>query len=231
MRLEFPTLKRITMAKKKALQIRDRIKDFRRVKASDLKPSPHNWRKHTDKQKSVIAAVLERIGFAGAELTRELPDGSLELIDGHARAEIAGDTVIPVLVTDLTESEAKEVLATFDAIGSMAETDEDLLQSLVDELTFEEDPINELLESLLPEIPTEELIVDEKSANEFSRIIIDGLKIDVPWDQMAAWSKKIRRTAGLSDSEFKALILKKLGIDKHAIPKKTSTKSTNPPAK
>jgi hypothetical protein len=29
------------------MKIKDRIKDFRRVKASELKPNPKNWRKHS----------------------------------------------------------------------------------------------------------------------------------------------------------------------------------------
>jgi len=34
-----------------------------------------------------MRAILTEIGYAGAALARELPDGSLELIDGHLRSE------------------------------------------------------------------------------------------------------------------------------------------------
>jgi len=33
------------------MKIRDRIKDFRRVKASEIFASPHNWRTHPQAQR------------------------------------------------------------------------------------------------------------------------------------------------------------------------------------
>ena len=113
------------------MKIRDRIKELRRVKASDLHPNPRNWRTHPKQQLDAIRGILAEVGFAGAELARELPDGSLQLIDGHARAEIAGDAEVPVLVLDVTESEADKILATYDPIGAMAEADAVRLEELL----------------------------------------------------------------------------------------------------
>jgi hypothetical protein len=64
--------------------IRDRIKSLRRVKASDLKPNPRNWRQHPDTQRTALSAVLEEVGYADALLARELPDGSLDERDKNA---------------------------------------------------------------------------------------------------------------------------------------------------
>jgi len=69
------------------MHIRDRIKDFRRVSASLLCPNPKNWRTHNTRQRNVLKGILAEIGYADALLARELPDGSLQLIDGHLRAE------------------------------------------------------------------------------------------------------------------------------------------------
>lgn len=113
------------------MRIRDRIKELRRVPASDLRPSPRNWRTHPAAQLDALRAVLAEVGFAGAELARELPDGSLELIDGHARAEIAGDSPVPVLVLDVDEAEAAKILATFDPLGAMAEANAAKLDELL----------------------------------------------------------------------------------------------------
>src|SRR5262245_1231686 len=104
------------------MNIRDRIKELRRVPASTIQPSPHNWREHPKAQREALAAVLEEIGFAGAILARERPDGTLEAIDGHLRLEEMDTAEVPVLVTDLTEAESKTVLATFDPIGALATT-------------------------------------------------------------------------------------------------------------
>ena len=87
-------------------QIRDRIKEFRRVPAKELMPNPKNWRRHPAAQQKAMTAVLKEIGFAGAVLAREAEDGSLVLIDGHLRAGTATESEIPVLVLDVTEAEA-----------------------------------------------------------------------------------------------------------------------------
>jgi len=57
------------------MKIRDRIKDFRRVKASELAPSQKNWRTHPKAQREALQGVLAEIGFAGAVLARETPAG------------------------------------------------------------------------------------------------------------------------------------------------------------
>lgn len=119
---------------KPTVNIKDRVVDFRRVPASALLPNPKNWRVHNDAQRRIFREMLDRIGFAGAELTRELPDGRLMLIDGHMRQEELGDTPLPVLVTDLSEQEADALLATFDPLGRLAGTDTDAAASLIESL-------------------------------------------------------------------------------------------------
>jgi hypothetical protein len=130
------------------MKIRDRIKELRRVKASELHPNPKNWRTHPKQQLDAIRGILAEVGFAGAELARELPDGSLQLIDGHARAEIAGDAEIPVLILDVTESEADKILATFDPLGAMAEADAGKLDELLREVQTGSEALAEMLADL-----------------------------------------------------------------------------------
>jgi hypothetical protein len=77
---------------------------------------------------------MSSIGFAGAELVRQLPDGRLMLIDGHMRQEELGDAPVPVLVTDLSEQEADALLATFDPLGRLAGTDQDAAAALIERL-------------------------------------------------------------------------------------------------
>lgn len=149
------------------LAIRDRVKDFRRVPASSLRPSKFNWRTHPENQKSALRAVLARIGFAGAELTRELPDGSLELIDGHARAEEMGDNLIPVLVTDLSEQEAKELLAVYDPIGDLATADAAKLEDLLTSIDLEAPALLQLCDELAAKhLPQEAAAKPEPGAGE-----------------------------------------------------------------
>ena len=44
------------------MSIRDRIKDFRRVPASELRQNPHNWRQHPQEQREALRGVLAEIG-------------------------------------------------------------------------------------------------------------------------------------------------------------------------
>jgi ParB-like chromosome segregation protein Spo0J len=125
--------------------MKDRIKEFRRVKASSLFANPSNWREHPAKQCEALKGILEDVGFAGAILCRELPDKSLEIIDGHLRKETLPDQELPCLITDLNEDEAKELLAVLDPIGAMATTNKEALQNLLDITTINSEALQDML--------------------------------------------------------------------------------------
>jgi hypothetical protein len=129
------------------MQIRDRIKELRRVKASELIPNPRNWRTHPQAQRDALRGVLAEVGIAGAVIARET-DAGLMLIDGHLRAETTGDTVIPVLVLDVNEAEADLILATHDPLGAMAEVDADKLEAVLSELNTANDALRDMLSQL-----------------------------------------------------------------------------------
>ena len=57
------------------MKILDRVKEYRKVRACDLVPHEKNWRTHPDFQSRALRDLLKEIGFAGAILARELPDG------------------------------------------------------------------------------------------------------------------------------------------------------------
>ena len=128
------------------MKIRDRIKELRRVKARDLRPNPRNWRTHPAPQVRALRALLNEIGYADALIARELPDGSLELIDGHLRAEdSAPDALLPVLVVDVNEEEADKLLATLDPLAAMAEVDSRRLKELLERVRSDDEAVQELL--------------------------------------------------------------------------------------
>jgi hypothetical protein len=118
-----------------AESIRDRIKELRRVRASELQEHPQNWRKHPAAQRNALAKLLGEIGFADAVLAYEPREGGpLTLIDGHLRRGLSKDAMIPVLVLDVNEMEAKKLLASVDIIASMAEANHEQLAALRQEL-------------------------------------------------------------------------------------------------
>jgi ParB-like chromosome segregation protein Spo0J len=146
------------------VQIRDRIKELRRVRASELRPNRRNWRTHPQAQRDALCGVLAEVGYADALLARELPDGTLELIDGHLRAETTPDAEVPVLVLDLDDAEAAKLLALHDPLAAMAETNDEALAELVANVETENAAVQALLEWMIqdPEPPVED-IVDEES--------------------------------------------------------------------
>ena len=112
------------------MKIRDRIKEFKRVATNELRPHPSNWRTHPDSQRDAFKSVLASIGIAGACIAFEPSDGlGLMLIDGHLRADELDKT--PVLVLDLNDDEAKQLLASFDTVGAMAGVDEERINELI----------------------------------------------------------------------------------------------------
>ncbi|TWT96763.1 hypothetical protein Pla108_25370 [Botrimarina colliarenosi] len=134
------------------MKIRDRVKELRRVRAGDLKPHPKNWRTHSRHQQSVLRGVLKEVGMAGALLARELPDGTLQLVDGHLRAETTPSAVVPVLVLDLSDEEAEKVLLTHDPLASLAGVDASRLGELLGRVETESQAVGEMLAKLAREI-------------------------------------------------------------------------------
>lgn len=135
----------------KNMIIQDRVKELRRVPASELKPNPRNWRTHPVAQRDALRGVLADVGFADAVVARELADGTLELVDGHLRAETMQDAAVPVLVVDLDDQEATKVLLTHDALATMVGVDQENLATLLDEAQFESEAVESMFAGMKPD--------------------------------------------------------------------------------
>lgn len=129
------------------MKVRDRIKEFRRVPAADLKANPRNWRKHPAAQSQALQGILNEVGYADALLARDTPDG-LVLIDGHLRAETTPDAVVPVLVLDVDEDEANKLLAVLDPLAAMAKTDVARFNELRQQIDVGNDALQQMLDGL-----------------------------------------------------------------------------------
>jgi hypothetical protein len=127
-----------------SVKIRDRIKELRRVKASELIAHPRNWRVHPKNQKEYLESVLKEIGYADALIAYE-SNGKLCLIDGHMRQEVTPDQEVPVLVLDVSEEEAEKILITHDPIAGYAQTDRKLLDEAIRSVSAGEENLQELI--------------------------------------------------------------------------------------
>ena len=158
------------------MAIRNRVLELRKVRAGDLLPDPRNWRRHPKSQRDALRTIWDRVGNADVLITRETPDG-LMLVDGHLRADLEPNAVIPVVVTDLDEDEAGEVLATLDPIAAMAESDTDALKALVDGMADRADVdladlIHDMHEIDIGVVPDfEPVSIDEQSLLDRNRLI------------------------------------------------------------
>jgi hypothetical protein len=129
--------------------IRDRIKDFRRVPAAELKANPLNLRAHPPSQRQAIAESLQLIGIADCLIAYAAPrhQGKLTLIDGHERLE--GHALDwPVLILDVTDQEADLLLALLHPIAAMAAPDPAQASQLLAQLQAGMPSLDGLLDDL-----------------------------------------------------------------------------------
>ncbi len=129
---------------------RDRIVELVRVGAEDIEPDPRNHRRHGKGQRSALEAVLRDVGLAGAAIGVRR-SGRIRLIDGHLRREILVGQQIPVLIVDLNDTEAAELLLTFDAVGDLATTDKEALARLAADVRSTEAVIQKMVTDLTKE--------------------------------------------------------------------------------
>ena len=121
---------------------RSRVVRLQMLPADELEGHDRNWRRHPDAQVEAIAASVDHLGWAMPIVAHERADGSLRIIDGHARATMAGSAVVPVAVTDLDDEEADQLLALGHPISDLADVDwstfadlrDDVLAGLPDDL-------------------------------------------------------------------------------------------------
>ena len=136
------------MAKSKS-QVKQRVKELRWVRAADLAPHESNWRQHPPYQRAALQAMLDDVGIANAVIAYESSEGRLTLIDGHLRRDMLPDAVLPVLVLDVDETEARKLLLTLDPLAAMAQPDMDVLMSLLQQTEFQDQAVKDMLEALV----------------------------------------------------------------------------------
>lgn len=110
---------------------RNRIAEIRTVTAAELRANPLNWRRHPQRQADALRGVLSEVGIAAPLIAYHSPqaDNALTLIDGHMRLTTGGSW--PCAILDVDDAEARLLLATFDPISALAETDASALDALL----------------------------------------------------------------------------------------------------
>lgn len=134
------------------MTVRDRITDFRRVPAREISGAPFNWRKHPQTQRAAVSASLEELGIIDPLKCFIATDGTLTLWDGHLREDIfqriGPETMVPVIVTDLSEAEARKANVVFDPLAALAEADTKALDALLREVETGDEDLAKMLADL-----------------------------------------------------------------------------------
>jgi hypothetical protein len=133
----------------------NRIVGYGESAPDDLLANPDNWRVHPKNQQDALAGALDQIGWVAPVIVNERTGF---VVDGHLRVAMAiseeADT-IPVAYVDLSPEEEALVLATFDPLAAMALTDERLLSSLMEGITFDSDALSAAVQNVLDPNPAD----------------------------------------------------------------------------
>ena len=115
---------------------------------NNILSNPFNYRIHPKFQQDVLQSVLKEIGWIQDVIINKQTG---HLIDGHLRVTLAkknNETQVPVKYVDLTPEEEMLALSVIDPISTLAETDENILNDLLDKVQSEDEGINALLNEL-----------------------------------------------------------------------------------
>jgi hypothetical protein len=145
------------------MKIRNRIIAHLTVRAGDLVPHPLQFRLHPDAQRDALAASLREVGFARSLLGYRLPDGRIQLIDGHLRRGIDPEMQVTVELLDVTADEARKLLLTLDPLSALADTDGEMAAELARMVGTDEQALQELWESLADQLTLEELLKEDEA--------------------------------------------------------------------
>lgn len=133
-------------------------------------PNPLNWRRHPQRQLAALDTLIfgqEGVGWAGVVLINERrpdegwPEGSRPtVIDGHARLKLAleKDEPVPALIGQWTGTQEKTILATLDPLGAMAETDAEMLDTLLGQIETDDAVLQAMLKDLAEEAGLEHFV-------------------------------------------------------------------------
>lgn len=136
---------------------RSRIVGLTEEPPDQLLANPMNPRRHPGRQRDVMRAVLDDLGFVAPVIVN---DTTGRLVDGHLRVEealSAGTAVIPVVHVELSEAEEMEAIATLDPVSALARYDAARLVELLAEVRTESSAII----AMLADVSKRAVVIDE----------------------------------------------------------------------
>ena len=152
------------------VSFRSRIKEFiPSFPTKDLKPHPNNWRLHPETQKDLLGGLLDRFGKIDAILAYDSDKfGGRVVIDGHQRQEM--DAEYPVILLDVTDDEAAEILMTYNPLSELATQDTDAYRELLATVNAAELEASRELSAIAQAVLGEQVTPDESANVTLKRV-------------------------------------------------------------
>lgn len=120
------------------MDFRSRIVRYERVPANLLRAHPRQPWTHPEGQRGDVQENLRRRGqVLPLCVTQDGNGKGYVIVDGHLRADIAGDCEVDVAVTDLSPEEAEAELVALNRTANLVESDDALLASLLQQVNEE----------------------------------------------------------------------------------------------
>lgn len=86
-------------------------RELRWMKATLLKRHPLKLRAAAPQDRKRVEEQIEQLGCVTPIIAHPRDDGSLEILDGHLRAEIAGENLVPVVVLECDNAASAPIFA------------------------------------------------------------------------------------------------------------------------
>jgi DNA modification methylase len=153
------------MPKGSASAFRSRIVGSGTASPAEILANPRNWRQHPEEQEAALEGLLKDVGWVQQVIVNRTTG---HLVDGHLRVALAkkrGEPQVPVIFVELNEEEERLVLATIDPIGGLAQTDQGMLDALLEGVASDHEGLQALLDSLVSQ-PEEEPVEGETDEDE-----------------------------------------------------------------
>lgn len=128
---------------------RNRIVGYADVALSELHANPRNWRKHPKRQEETLSDVISTVGVVQNIVVNKHTG---LVVDGHLRLALAAkqkQSVVPVTYIDISDEEEAMIMASFDPIGALAETDATMLNQLLASMPQPSTTLDAMLSSVL----------------------------------------------------------------------------------
>jgi DNA modification methylase len=139
--------------KNEPTQWRSKIVGHGKVAASQLLANPFNHRRHPQKQRDVVSASIQELGFIKSVIVNHLTG---HIVDGHERVMqalgVGDDTLVDVEYVELSPEDEKKALLVLDVSSELAEIDASALDQLVAECSFDTSVLDDLAKEMLASV-------------------------------------------------------------------------------